>query len=205
MKKGLKALLLVLCAVALVVTSVFATLAYMTSQTATITNTFSVGNVKITMDEAPVDVYGNVVEGDRRTANNYKLVPNASYTKDPTIHVQAGSEEAYVFVSVANGIAAIEAENEPATTIEAQMIANGWTKHSTEANLWYKVDAVDARTQAVEVPVFANFTVAADADVSGYTSANITLVGYAIQKEGFANAEAAWEAAGDEVKANLPA
>lgn len=208
MKKGLKALLLVMCAIVLVVATVFTTLAFMTSKTATITNTFSVGDVTITMDEAKVDTYGNLLnnsgnvwqEGDtladRVTANTYKLVPNASYTKDPTIHVKAGSEQAYVFVSVANGIAAIEAEG--ATQIEEQMTANGWNKHSTVENLWYKTDAVDARNQAVDVTVFTNFKVAGNAAVDSYKDASITLVGYAIQKEGFDSAEDAWDRAGAE-------
>ena len=199
MKKSVKALLLVLCAIVLVVATVFTTIAYMTSKTATITNTFSVGNVKITMDEAPVDVYGNIVEGNRVTENTYKLVPNAEYAKDPTIHVIAGSEEAYVFVSVVNGISAIEADGD--TTIETQMLINGWTKHSNVANLWYKATAVDAREEAKDVVVFESFTLAADAAVDSYKDASITLVGYAIQKEGFVTAEDAWDAAGVELLA----
>ena len=51
MKARSKALLLTLCAVLLVAASVLGTAAYLTS-TESVTNTFSVGQVKITMDEA---------------------------------------------------------------------------------------------------------------------------------------------------------
>ena len=49
MKKS-KVLLTLLCAVALVATSVFGTLAYLTSQDAVV-NTFTIGSVVITLDE----------------------------------------------------------------------------------------------------------------------------------------------------------
>ena len=51
-------LLLLACAVLLVSLSVGATLAYLTSTTETVTNTFTVGNVAITLDELDVDEYG---------------------------------------------------------------------------------------------------------------------------------------------------
>ena len=55
MKKNLKkVLLLVLCAALLVSVTVAGTVAYLTS-TAKVENTFTVGKVKITMDESKVD------------------------------------------------------------------------------------------------------------------------------------------------------
>ena len=51
MKTKSKALLLTLCAVLLVAASVMGTMAYLTS-TDKVENTFTVGNVKITLDEA---------------------------------------------------------------------------------------------------------------------------------------------------------
>ena len=54
MKKTKKALLLSLCAVMLVTASVLGTMAYLTS-TDEVVNTFTVGNVAITLDETDVD------------------------------------------------------------------------------------------------------------------------------------------------------
>lgn len=57
MKTRTKALLLTLCAALLVCATVLATMAFLTAKDA-VTNTFTVGNVAITLDEAKVDVYG---------------------------------------------------------------------------------------------------------------------------------------------------
>lgn len=70
--------------------SIGGTLAYLTSQ-ATVTNTFSVGNIKITLDEAQLDKDGmNLLNKDnkvvtdvalaaRTNENTYKLMPGHTY------------------------------------------------------------------------------------------------------------------------------
>ena len=100
MKTKSKALLLTLCAVLLVAASVMGTMAYLTSND-TVTNTFTVGKVAIKLDEAKVDDDGKAVAGaDRVKANEYKLLPGLTYTKDPTVTVLDGSEESYVRMKV---------------------------------------------------------------------------------------------------------
>lgn len=64
MKTKSKALLLTLCAVLLVAASVMGTMAYLTS-TDKVENTFTVGNVKITLDEAKVNTDGTPVNSCR--------------------------------------------------------------------------------------------------------------------------------------------
>ena len=123
MKSKKKVFVTVLCAAALVVASVLGTMAYLTSQDA-VENTFTVGKVAITLDEAKVTDAGDPVVGaDRVKTNTYKLIPGHEYTKDPTVHVTAGSEDSWLFVKVVDEIAGIEAD----TTVAAQMAANGWT------------------------------------------------------------------------------
>lgn len=95
MKTKSKALLLTLCAVLLVAASVLGTMAYLTS-TDTVTNTFTIGKVEITLDETDV----TNPNGPRVKANSYKLMPGTTYTKDPTVTVKAGSEESYVRMKV---------------------------------------------------------------------------------------------------------
>ena len=58
--KKVKVLLLSLCAVLLVAASVLGTLAYLTSQD-TVVNTFTVGKVKTTLDEADVHPDGTAI------------------------------------------------------------------------------------------------------------------------------------------------
>ena len=102
MKARNKILLLALCMAALIAVSVIGTMAYLTS-TKTVTNTFTVGKVEITLDEAKVGTDGKAITGDkaeRVMENSYKLMPNGKYDKDPTVTVKAGSEESYVRILV---------------------------------------------------------------------------------------------------------
>lgn len=103
MKKAKKVLLLVLCAALLVGASVAGTLAYLTSQD-DVVNTFTIGQVKIKLDEAPVDENGKATTGDRVQDNEYHLQPGLTYDKDPMVTVLEGSESCYVrmFVTINN-------------------------------------------------------------------------------------------------------
>lgn len=111
--KNKKMVLTALCVGALVVASVLGTIAYLTDRSS-ITNTFTVGDIDITIDETvvneegqPLDKDGNVAEKEEdyiRTeekvnevvGNNYHLIPGKSYMKDPRVTVKANSEDSYV-------------------------------------------------------------------------------------------------------------
>lgn len=205
MKKS-KAILMVVCAMLLVAASVMGTLAYLTS-TAAVTNTFSVGNVAISMDEFDYDndnnTADNVVIGNetRDTANAYKLMPGHEYRKDPIVRVATGSEDCYLFVKVANEIAAIEekgtTESPATTTVAKQMEANGWEAVENQTGVYVYTNKT-AKPVAVaggtNVPVFEKFVI--DDDVINSTLANydaktIVVTAYAIQADGFENTSAA--------------
>ncbi len=104
-KTKTKALLMSLCAVLLVAASVLGTMAYLTDSK-DVKNTFTVGNVASKLDEAKVDEMGNLVKNqddtlaDRVTHNEYKLLPNHTYVKDPTVTVLKPSVESYVRMKV---------------------------------------------------------------------------------------------------------
>ena len=194
-----KTLMIMLALVLVIAMSVSATLAYLTDN-ATVTNTFTVGDVQIDLDETKVDVYG--VKDATATApvktNTYKLIPGHSYLKDPTVHVKTGSEECWLFVKVVNGLGAneITKSTDDHKTIADQMAANGWTlvpgtevyAHSTK------------HVAGENVAVFTEFTVAGDATLSEY--GDIVVTAYAIQADGFDTAAAAWTAAGAEAQEN---
>ena len=126
MKTRTKVLLLTLCAALLVCATVLATMAFLTD-TAEVKNTFTVGNVDITLDEAKVTVYGKADGTDRVIENDYKLIPGKTYTKDPTVTVATGSEDCYLFVKVENDIAnaLISTSTNDTKTIADQMEDNG--------------------------------------------------------------------------------
>lgn len=193
MKTRKKVLTLALCAVLLVVASVGLTVAYLTSNDS-VTNTFTVGKVGITLDEAKVNEYGVVdaTASNRVKANEYKLVPGHEYAKDPIVHFAAKSEASYLFVKVENGIANIEKAG--TTTIDAQIKANGWAALDGVAGVYYKTVDANATENAVDYPVFAKFIVASDADVARYDGATVKVTAYAVQKDGLTVTQA-WEAA----------
>ena len=184
MKKLNKALLLALCAVLLVTASVMGTLAYLTHTTGPVTNTFTVGNVSISLDEAKVDVYGELDGNTRVTENTYKLIPGHEYVKDPTIHVNADSEECWVFIKMNNGLGAAAAIT----------INEGWTLVETAADgLVYAYNSTLKANQSTTA-LFEGFTFDGEANPEDFDGETITLTGYAVQAEGFATAAAAWAA-----------
>lgn len=201
MKKKLMTFLALVLVIAM---SVAGTYAYLTSRDS-VTNTFTVGNVSITLDELDTDndtnKSDNVTVNDkvRDKANAYKLMPGITYTKDPTVHVDPASENCYVFVKVENGIADYEAEAEGDTTIAKQIENNGWTKLDGVANVYYQVYTKDQPSK--DLVVFNNFKVSDTANtVAGWSSINTTnttivVTAYAVQKDGMNSVAAAWAAA----------
>ena len=190
MKTKSKALLLALCAVLLVAASVLGTMAYLTSQDE-VTNTFTVGSVSITLDEAPVDANGEATTGDRVMANSYKLMPGHEYDKDPTIHVAADSEDCWLFVQITDEIAAIQ----DADTIATQLTENGWTPVAGTTNVYAHKDIANAGDDVV---VFESFKIKGDIDnttLATYANATIKVIAYAVQADGFDTAADAWTAA----------
>lgn len=96
MKQSNKMLLTCICLAAMLLAMIAGTLAWLTD-TDSVENTFTVGQVDITVDEAKVNTDGTSVAGaDRVKENSYHLIPGRSYTKDPTMTVTGGSEESYV-------------------------------------------------------------------------------------------------------------
>ena len=190
MKKFVKPLVIAICAVLLVAGSVAGTLAYLTATSEAVTNTFTVGNITIALDEAQVDVYGEEVAPDARVKDNsYKLVPGRTYKKDPTIHVTKGSEACYLFVEIENNISAVVTNS-----VADQLTANGWTLLA--GNVYYH-DVVDASGELadVDVAVFESFTVDAEAesaDIADCNGKTIVVTAYAVQSHGFDDATDAW-------------
>ncbi|MBQ3185589.1 MAG: hypothetical protein IJB54_06380, partial [Firmicutes bacterium] len=112
-----KKTLMIISIAAVMVLAVGGILAYLTD-TAGVTNTFTVGNVDITVDEAKVNEEGKPLgendqvvdevedavrvsdttnpDGSITPANKYHIVPGLTYVKDPTMTVKAKSEESYV-------------------------------------------------------------------------------------------------------------
>lgn len=206
---------LLIMSVAMVLVCAFAvgmTIAYLTS-TDEVVNTFTVGNVRIELDEADVDEYG-VPQGSpapRVSRNDYKLIPGHTYTKDPTVTVLSGSEKSYIKMTVtvtkSDVLDDIFAPNgADLTSIFDDYDGTTWIyKDITEDNenktrtyeFWYK-ETVDARENAVKLePLFTSIVVPnfiTGDQLAELQTMTITVNAYAIQADGFSSPEAAWAA-----------
>jgi len=116
MKKNKK--LFVLVALFLAVFAVGGTLAYLTDTSETKTNTFTFGNVDITLTEPTWEETGKTAAAD--------MAPGQEVDKDPTIKVETTSKNAYVFVKVTipTGTAGGVANTELFTV---GTLGSGWT------------------------------------------------------------------------------
>lgn len=218
MKKIRKVLALTLCAIALVGASVMGTMAYLTDND-TVTNTFTVGKVDITLDEADVKSDGTY-ETDataRVDANEYHLLPGHTYIKDPTVTVVAGSEDAYVRMLVtvegmtylqaalsdakyyADGVFLLQAlcvDKDGNNTWDAEdWKYEGYEASSNTYEFRYKEKVAYSASATKLDPLFTSITVPGEinnAEIAKLNEVEITVKAHAIQADGFANADEAW-------------
>lgn len=128
-KKKILSLCLVIALAAVAVLG--GTLAYFTD-TAENTNTFTMGNVAITLDEAPVerveDEWVADEEAPRVEANEYaNIYPGVVLPKDPTVH-NIGSYGAYVRVKITadlDALTGMEAEEDLTKILDIDTV--NWT------------------------------------------------------------------------------
>lgn len=216
MKK--KILVACLCVALAVLTIAGTTLAYLTSHDQ-VTNTFTVGNVRITLDEAQVNADGkpinedgtivtDLAKADRVKANSYKLIPGHTYTKDPTVTVKAPSEESYVRMLVTVTFDKQLTETQLATELD-----NIFTDYSTNWGRSAKqIETVDgktvityeyrysttvsAATEDIKLPaLFTGIAIPntwTGDDLAALGNININIVAQAIQADGFTDAADAW-------------
>ncbi len=173
MKK--KILVACLCVALAVLTIAGTTLAYLTATTESVTNTFTVGNIDITLAETKTD---------------FKMVPGSTIAKDPKVTVKAGSEDCWLFVKV-----------EKSTNLDrfiAYTIDSGWTALSGVNGVYYR--EVSAAATDTNFSVLAGDQVTVNTTVTKpmmdaltqSTYPTLTFTAYAVQKAGFDTATAAW-------------
>ena len=185
MKKMYKGMLLVLCAILLVVASVMGTLAYLQDDTQTITNTFTVGKVAITLQEYTLNADGSANTTTTTSGiTNIKLIPGRTVHKNPFITVEQGSEACYLFAKVENGLG---------DNVTIHMV-DGWTRIGT-SNYWmYEEVVTDAMNP---ISIFDYFICSTAIQNETVLSNNtIAITAYAVQAEGFDSAADAWAASG---------
>jgi predicted ribosomally synthesized peptide with SipW-like signal peptide len=221
MKKKSRAFIMVIAALLIATTSVFVTIAYLTD-TDSVKNTFTVGNVDILLDEADVNPDGTyVTDHDTRVQENeYHLLPGHTYLKDPTVTVLANSEDSYVRTIVTveridQLKLAMPADDYPDYYINdiflleklvagwdpATWVIQGYTTDSTNGiyEFRYKEIVPKSGTDTVLDDLFESFTIPGTIDnthLAYLKDVVIDVDAHAIQADGFANAAAAWDAFG---------
>lgn len=195
MKINKKNLLIVACALLLVVVTVFATIAWLVDTDNEISNTITIGNISISLSEAPVDADGKATSGTRVTENTYKLFPGKEYDKDPTVFVDAKSEESYLFVKVDNQLGNVI----DTADLSQQLTSNGWTLVAGESNIYQYRTTVDGGDEAIAFDTFKVVGTATEADLQAVSDKKIMVYAYAIQAEGFDTSAEAWAELSEEI------
>lgn len=210
-KLGTKITLMVIALSLVVCCVVGGTLAWLVDETQQVTNTFTYGNIDITLDEAKVDQNGNGVaeNGDNVTdrtteGNTYKMIPGSAYWKDPTVTVLANSEPCYLFVKVEEKGGVVTTADGTTTAFKDFLdygIAEGWTLLDNNPGVYYRIVKQMDYDQTYGVlngdKVTVNKTVTksmidALEDAEGAQDPELVFTGYAIQSVNIADPATAW-------------
>lgn len=190
-KLGGKKLAIMIVSLALVIfTVVGGTLAWLITETKPVVNTFTYGDINITLEENDTNKDG---DGDPNT-NTYPMVPGQSITKDPKITFMANSENAWLFVKLEK-----TSNFDDFMTYE---IADGWIALDNVDGVYYR-EATKSEQDA-EFNVIKNNTVYVKGEVtkemlnaldqngaSDYPK--LTITAYAVQRDdNIATAADAW-------------
>lgn len=174
-------LVMAACLALVAVVSIGGTIAWLTATTAPVTNTFTVGDINITLAE---------------TTTDYKMVPGNTINKDPKVTVKANSEACWLFVKVE--------ESSNLGSFIGYTIADDWVqlkdKNNTDVKgVYYReVSAVTADTafsvlKDDRVTVKDDVTKAMMNSLTDTTRPTLTFTAYAVQKDNVTTAADAWE------------
>lgn len=187
--RSFRGLVLVLALALIVGVAGGATFAWLTAKTDPVVNTFTYGDINITLEE--------------NTGSDYKIIPGVAIEKDPLVTVLAKSEACWLFVKVEeeNWPEFADGEGENAVRKVKYDIADGWTKGDgtdIPANVYYR--EVDAKDADQKFPVLKDNKITVSDTLTKIeinsisTKPKLSITAYAIQKDGMGTAEKAWAA-----------
>ena len=153
------------------------TVAWLVANSDTVTNTFTYGDINITLTET------------KPVSREAKIIPGVDIEKDPKVTVKANSEACWLFVKV----------EKAGTFVEGKVtysIADGWTPLTGHDGVYYrKVGAVTADTDfyALRGNVVKVSDKLTKEDIKNITTKpTLTFTAYAVQKDGITDAATAW-------------
>ncbi len=183
---SLKAMIAASAATVALLGAVGGTVAWLIAESDTVTNTFTYGDINITLTEDDVDADGDP------TNNTYEMVPGNAIVKNPTITVEADSEASWLFVKLE--------ESDNFDTFLTYELADGWTALDGVDGVYYQEAAATGNT-AVKYGVLANDEVVVAEDITkeqfnaldaAGAFPTLTVSAYAVQKDNIATAADAW-------------
>lgn len=195
--RSFRGLVLVLALALIVGVAGGATFAWLTAKSDTVTNTFTYGDINITLEE--------------NTGSDYKIIPGVDIGKDPKVTVKAGSEACWLFVKVEeedwSTLTYVDGEK-PVRKVNYD-IADGWTALTGVENVYYRTidDAVTADTEFYVLKgndTYPNGVITVsdtltkiDINEKLTGTPKLSITAYAIQKDGMDSAAKAWAAIPD--------
>lgn len=133
-RNTLKPMLIAMAVVLLLGCVTGGTLAWLTSTTPAVVNTFTTSDIDITLTETFNTDSNNDGKNDKWVA---QMIPGYSYTKDPVVTVKGGSEDCWLFVKFEEKYNA----STYLTYISTLTETNGWTQGDgtkIPKNVWYR-------------------------------------------------------------------
>lgn len=170
------------------------TLAWLVDKTETVTNTFTAGDVEISLWEHTLNSDGKTISTTAKTEEGntgYKMIPGTELQKDPTVTVDKKSEKCYVFIKVTE-------ENNVDTFLSYAIDTTVWTELENEENVYYRVVDDSTEDQDLNILTDKKVTVLSSVDktalnaLSETTQPKLSFTAYAIQFEGMDDAADAW-------------
>ena len=173
-----RAFIAMLALVLVIGCAVGGTVAWLVSSTDPVVNTFTYGDINITLGET--------------TGNDYKIIPGVNIDKNPKVTVKKDSEACWLFVKV-------EEEGTFVANKVTYSIATGWTQGdgtNIPANVYYReVGAVTADTDFAVLKdnkIYVSEELS-KSDIQSITAQpKLTFTAYAVQKDGITDVAAAW-------------
>ena len=171
----LLSVILVLCC------TIGGTLAWLSAESETVTNTFTVGDINISLTET--------------TGDNYKILPGGESAKNPKVTVQQGSEKCYVYVLIDNTVVLNNA-----VVATPNISVEDWNvvQTSETKTLYRYKEVVDAMDAEKTLPVFTKVTYAntiSKGDIATLTNTKIIIKAFAHQSENITDVNVADTAA----------
>lgn len=183
--------------------SVGVTVAWLTDSTDAVVNTFTAGDINITLQEHSYNPQSNTLNMTSAVVtqnSNYKIVPGLNLPKDPYITVKANSEACWLFVEItqsANWLPEMTWDVDNTVQYGAE---TAWAKVDGEDNVYYiKVNATNVDTSfnvLKDKQIVVDGAGLTKAELDALTaSPTLTFRAYACQQEQVTTLAAAWEAA----------